>query len=208
MTSGTAARKAPAARLKRAAQGQRPREADLIAQWGAGAWLGWSLHATDGARYTVVFQGRPGGSVGPDFRDAVLLDAADARVTGDIELLLQPSGWRAHGHSADPRYNGLALHVTLTGGRDEAPVASRLASGRAVPLVVLASQRAPGPARPPATEWPCHAFARESAATQRETLLALGWQRFERFVGVFTATLQASAGEEGAPPPARLACGG
>lgn len=198
MTSGTAARKILTAQPKRAAPSQRPREADLIAQWGAGVWLGWSLHATDGARYTVVFQGRPGGSVGPDFRDAVLLDAMGARVTGDIELHLQPSGWRAHGHSIDPRYNGLALHVTLTGGRDETPAASRLASGRAVPLVVLASQRAPGAKRSPAPAWPCHAGAGGHAALRREALHTLGWQRFEQFVATFTTLLRASAGEEDA----------
>jgi hypothetical protein len=48
--------------------------------------------------------------------------------------------------------------------------------------------------------WPCHTFAGQSTAVQREALLTLGWQRFERFVAAFTTTLQVSAGDDGGPP--------
>src|SRR5579862_9662527 len=117
------------------------REAALQARWAAGEWRGQTLRARDGAAYTVLYQGRPGGGVGPDFRDAVLAHAgraieraarkdddrlktratppegadslAGARVYGDIELHLRASDWRAHGHASDPRYNNLALHVVF-----------------------------------------------------------------------------------------------
>jgi hypothetical protein len=172
----------------------RPRERDLNAQWGAGAWRGWSLRAADGALYTVIYQGRPGGPAGPDFRDAVLTDASGARLTGDIELHLSPAGWRAHGHSADPRYNDLALHVTLTAGHGSSPGAGVLASGRQAPLVALAGQEAP--VTPIPSDWPCASFApprvggRAANQAQNALLRAAGWARFEERVAAFTAAFQ------------------
>ena len=125
-------------RRREARAGPRPREAELIARWGAGAWRGRTLRAADGAAFTVVYQGRPGGGAGPDFRDATLLTASGERVTGDIELHLSPAGWRAHGHATDPRYNNVALHVTLSAGAGADPAGTPLASGRRAPLVALA----------------------------------------------------------------------
>ncbi|HEX8728059.1 MAG TPA: DUF2851 family protein [Ktedonobacterales bacterium] len=155
-----------------------PRERDLIARWGAGAWRGWTLRASDGAAYTVRFHGRPGGSVGPDFRDAVLTDAAGERLTGDIELHLTPAGWSAHGHSSDARYNAVALHVTLTASQSAADQPCALASGRCAPLIVLAAQEPP--ATPAPLAWPCAHFA---AAEGRLALLrSAGWARFEERV--------------------------
>lgn len=172
------ARASPAANSVASSAG-RPRERDLIAAWGAGRWCGWTLRASDGAAYTVVFQGRPGGSVGPDFRDAVLATAEGERLSGDIELHLNPGGWRAHGHGADPRYNDVALHVTLTASRESnGDGACALASGRRAPLVVLAAQQPPGVLATPA--WPCAGF---SAVVERLALLrAAGWARFEQRV--------------------------
>lgn len=173
----------------RAAPPQRLREADLIARWRAGVWLGWRLLADDGARYTIIFQGRPGGPAGPDFRDAVLLDAEGARVTGDIELHLSPEGWRAHGHSADPRYNGLALHVTLLSGRAESATIGALASGRRPPLVVLSAQELLASPDTPTPPWPCAGFAARPAASRRELLRAAGRDRFEERVTLLASAL-------------------
>ena len=168
----------------------RPRERDLIAAWGAGRWRGWPLRASDGAAYTIVFQGRPGGSVGPDFRDAVIATAEGERLTGDIELHLTPAGWRAHGHGADPRYNDVALHITLTASH--APTgdgACALESGRRAPLVVLAAQPPPAAGAP---IWPCAGFS--AAAGQLALLRAAGWARFEQRVAVLAeAAAQAPA---------------
>lgn len=170
-------------------QEPRPREADLIARWRAGTWRGWSLRADDGEQYTLVFQGRPGGSAGPDFRDAVLTDTTGARITGDIELHLHPAAWRAHGHSADPRYNGLALHVTLTAGRGAVSSAGALANGRHAPLVVLAAQHPPGNHASTAPAWPCAGFGARPPAARREILQAAGRARFEERVATFRASL-------------------
>ena len=66
----------------------------------------------DGNRYEVIFPGVRNQAAGPDFRGAVL--RRDGRTFGgDVELHLEQSGWRAHGHHADPAYDGVVLQVVL-----------------------------------------------------------------------------------------------
>ena len=111
----------------------------------------------------------------------VLACADGTHVYGDIELHLRPAGWHAHGHASDPRYNGLALHVVLTrGARD--PVATSLANGRAVPLVVLGDL---GDSELPVAStmlwrWPCFGIATEGGAPSllTELLHTAGMARF------------------------------
>lgn len=198
------------------AQPIRPREAALQARWAAGEWRGQTLRATTGEAYQVLYQGRPGGGAGPDFRDAVLLrvdggadgaerpsEQAGERVYGDIELHLRPSGWRAHGHAGDPRYNGLALHVVLDArsersDRDaDALAPTRLASGGRAPLVVLRSPSQPGrhanPSAPTPPQWPCADLATRLSSTERHALLVTAGQaRFEQRVARFAAELRAA----------------
>ena len=94
----------------------------------------------DGAGYAVLYPGRPADGPGPDFRDAVLRGPDGRVMRGDVEIHVRASGWRAHGHHRDPRYNGVAFHVTgepPAGDGDEAhPVLT--ASGRSLHLLVLA----------------------------------------------------------------------
>ena len=66
----------------------------------------------DGNRYEVIFPGIRNQGAGPDFRGAVL--RRDGRTFGgDVELHLEQSGWRAHGHHRDPAYDGVVLQVVL-----------------------------------------------------------------------------------------------
>ena len=69
----------------------------------------------DGARYEVVFPGVRNQGPGPDFLGAVLKRDGET-FGGDVELHLERSGWRAHGHHRDPAYNGVALQVVLRAG--------------------------------------------------------------------------------------------
>jgi Protein of unknown function (DUF2851) len=155
----------------------RTREAELAARWAAGAWREATLHDERGEAFRMLFQGRRGGGAGPDFRDAVLLRSDGTLLCGDIVLHLHPTGWRAHGHAGDPRYNGLALHVVLTrSARD--PAETALASGRAVPLVVLGNTLPPCPVESP--PWPCSRIALRTGTTALTPLLrAAGMARFD-----------------------------
>lgn len=66
----------------------------------------------DGNRYDVIFPGVRNQAAGPDFRGAVL--RRDGRTFGgDVELHLEQSGWRAHGHHTDSAYDGVVLQVVL-----------------------------------------------------------------------------------------------
>ncbi len=166
------------------------REAELAARWSAGMWRGATLQSERGETFRVVFEGRHGGGAGPDFRDAVLARPDGSHLYGDIELHLRPAGWHAHGHADDPHYNGLALHVVLRrGARD--PTETPLASGRAVPLVVL------GEMQPLVAEtlwrWPCAGIATPDNATRlAEILHAAGMARFDEHAARLEEALRAS----------------
>jgi hypothetical protein len=55
---------------------------------------------------------------GPDFLGATLqLEPHRRRWCGDVEIHIRPSGWKQHGHSEDPRYRGVRIHVTYFPGR-------------------------------------------------------------------------------------------
>lgn len=130
---------------------RRANEADFARRWAAGEWRGWLLRAEQGEQYRLIFQGRRGGPVGPDFRDAILQRADGERIRGDVELHLDPSGWYAHAHATDPRYNAVALHVTLCAGPRRV-TAVPLASGQTAPQAAI--ERAISPQEEEA-RWPC-----------------------------------------------------
>ena len=75
----------------------------------------------DGNSYEIVFPGIQNSGPGPDFRGAVLRHKGRT-VGGDVELHMDPSGWRGHGHQDDPNYNGVILQVVLRTGRGD-PIA-------------------------------------------------------------------------------------
>jgi hypothetical protein len=81
-----------------------------------------------------VYGGRPGGSLGPDFTDAVVERDDGTVFRGDIEIHGRESDWRAHGHHTDPRYNRVVLHVVAA--ESEGRPAIR-ATGAAIPLLAL-----------------------------------------------------------------------
>jgi len=82
-----------------------------------------------GRSIELVYQGKKNNDEGPDFTDAVLrIDGTMIR--GDIELHVNSSDWKAHGHQKNPRYNSIILHVVWNGGGSIA-----LQDGRAVPTI-------------------------------------------------------------------------
>jgi Protein of unknown function (DUF2851) len=48
---------------------------------------------------------------GPDFHNAVLQIGDDAPRSGDVEIDLRASGWRAHGHDRNKNFKNVILHV-------------------------------------------------------------------------------------------------
>lgn len=165
-------------------------EAQFARWWASKCVTGHTLRTSDGCAAQILFQGRPGGSSGPDFRDAVILLDGERRC-GDIELHLTAAGWHAHHHDADPRYDSVILHVVARGPVPDVP--TRLASGALAPIVLLTPKDRAQFQEPVADPWPCH--ARELSPTRTRLFLTnLGMARFEERVARFHREL--SVGNE------------
>ena len=129
-------------------------EAALQRRWATGQWPWPWLHPEGGGPpLRVHFAGRWNHGPGPDFRGAILLDAAGRARRGDVELHRRPAGWRSHGHHRDPAYARVLLHVVGGGGRASVgPPAALLPPPQAdsqpppSPPCARVAQRAGGPA--------------------------------------------------------------
>jgi hypothetical protein len=137
------------------------------------------LPLEDGRRCLLLYGGQPGGSAGPDARDAVLCLLPPAvqeephQLAGDVEFHLRASDWFVHGHQHDPRYNGVILHVVYY--LDSAVPALRQ-DGQSVPTCSLLDFP-----RPPldARTWPCQSDPLSPRAIT-SALLYAGLQRFQQ----------------------------
>jgi len=69
------------------------------------------LRTLDGRTVRVLHPGFWNHEGGPDFRNAVLQFDSPPAQSGDVEIDLHPSGWRAHGHDRNPAFRNVALHV-------------------------------------------------------------------------------------------------
>ena len=84
-------------------------EDDLCRLWAAQVLPAGALVTTDGEPLQVIYPGRRSGAGGPDFRGAILSDAAGRVRPGDVEVHLRSRDWITHGHRADPAYNAVPL---------------------------------------------------------------------------------------------------
>ncbi len=98
-------------------------------------WLRGPLRTTDGQPLTVLVPGTLSRDGGPDFRHARFRIGEDV-LCGDVEVHTTSGLWLAHGHAADPRYNAVALHVTLHADAHTGTL--RRADGTLLPEIVLA----------------------------------------------------------------------
>ncbi len=130
------------------------------------------IEADDGSNYRVLYPGMPGGSVGPDFRDAVLESADGTESVGDLEVHVDPYDWQAHGHHQDHRYSNVMFHA-VTGGLDGAPAFN--VHGMRVPSIDIgALAKSP----PNAVVKKDDAFAAVDARYDRDWLDEAGDERF------------------------------
>ena len=69
------------------------------------------LKTLDGQEVRVLHPGFHNLEGGPDFRDAVIQLGQESPRSGDVEVDLRSSGWRAHGHDRNPAFKNVILHV-------------------------------------------------------------------------------------------------
>jgi len=103
--------------------------------WFDQRWRPSSLRTLDGREVIVHSPGRWNLQAGPDFQQASIAFVDGIRQRGDVEIHRYASGWTAHRHHLDARYNNVILHVFLWNDRQAPEV--RRADGQLVPQVAL-----------------------------------------------------------------------
>lgn len=161
-------------------------ERHLQCVW-ADARLRPPLRTVEGAAVEVEDPGVWNGVAGPDFRGAVLRIGGEVR-RGDVELHVHPRDWALHGHTGNPDYTGVVLHVAWFPPAEADPLPS-------IPLVCLRDAMSARPGfsfdqvDPDAYPWlsgadverPCRDALRDApSAVVAETLAAAGRQRLRR----------------------------
>jgi hypothetical protein len=71
------------------------------------------LQTEDGAKLRVISAGQWNLEAGPDFLRATIESDGGPAQTGDVEIHLVESDWKAHGHDRDPAYRNVILHAVL-----------------------------------------------------------------------------------------------
>ncbi|MEK7782151.1 MAG: DUF2851 family protein [Verrucomicrobiota bacterium] len=107
------ARHTPIAMLREGADA--PPEKLLQAIWQHQRLRRDQLRTLDGQSVRVLHPGFGSVEGGPDFRGAVVQFGGGAPVSGDIEVDLRDTGWRAHGHDRNPAFKNVILHVVWEG---------------------------------------------------------------------------------------------
>ena len=113
-------------------------EIEVQARWFSGEF-GRSFRTVTGESVEIVQFGEWNREAGPDFHNAAITINGAAPVLGCIELDPDVRDWERHGHSVNPAYDAVVLHVYWTeGSRD---FFTRSTTGRSIPQVKLLLER-------------------------------------------------------------------
>jgi hypothetical protein len=152
-----------------------PPERLLQAIWLHQRLLREQLKTFDGRSVKVLHPGFHNLEGGPDFRDAVLQFDGAAAQTGDVEIDLRSSGWRAHGHDVNLAFSKVILHVVWESEQPAkgAPPLMWLRPVLDAPLGELSLWLGTDTAQnfPEALRGRCHAPLKALSSTQLTTLL-------------------------------------
>lgn len=94
--------------------------------WFDSLFLHGHLKTDTGKPLEILAAGRWNDAEGPDFLDAKIRIGGKT-LQGDVEVHLDPGGWRQHRHHLDPNYNKVVLHACLRSS--EAPRDIRNSNG-------------------------------------------------------------------------------
>jgi len=95
------------------------------------------LRTTEGEDLQILHPGTPNTDAGPDFVHA-RLRIGPTEWAGHVEMHLKASDWLKHGHSSDPAYDNVILHVVF---EEDEPVLNR--AGQRIPCLCLRSRIPP-----------------------------------------------------------------
>ena len=133
------------------------------------------LKTTDGQSVRIFHPGFISVEGGPDFGNAVLQIGDSPPCSGDVEIDLHSSGWRAHGHDRNPNFENVRLHVVWEslGVPKKHPPTLALKSFLDAPLAELSLSLENEPLRslPETLRGKCSSPLRELGETQLTELL-------------------------------------
>ena len=110
-------------------------EALIWHMWQEGLPRAGRLRLADGRTLRLYHPGTLNPDSGPDFLQAVLSFGPGKRLRGDVEIHVRPADWHRHGHTRDPHYNNVVLHVVMW--HDEKQPVVRKQNGQYIPTLVL-----------------------------------------------------------------------
>ncbi|MGB0774680.1 MAG: DUF2851 family protein [Akkermansiaceae bacterium] len=113
-----------------------PAELHLQALWFAGQ-MGREFETTDGKKVKIIQFGHWNHAAGPDFLHAAV-EIDGIKSSGPLELDHLPSDWESHGHSTNPAFNDVILHVVFAGSNCEQ--FTRTSDHRLVPQVLISNE--------------------------------------------------------------------
>jgi hypothetical protein len=131
------------------------------------------LTTLEGKSLRVLHPGFASTEGGPDFRGAVLQFEGEPPFAGDVEIDLQSSGWRAHGHDRNPNFKNVVLHVVweASGKIETVPSVLPLKNLLDAPLAELAAALAGESGLPEKLRGRCSAPLRELSGPALAELL-------------------------------------
>lgn len=139
------------------------------------------MSTAGGRSFRILYSGMPGGSLGPDFRDAVLESTDGAEVQGDIEIHREASDWYTHRHDQDDRYGRVIFHAIGSQVRDGDGPPTLNALGLTVDEVAMGPLMIDAPGLP--GDWRTRGDRNEgSVESVEEWLDAAGDERFAHLV--------------------------
>ena len=110
-----------------------PPELELQALWFSGAF-GRTFRTTTGKSVKIVQFGEWNRGAGPDFMQAAVEIDGEVK-TGPLELDPSAADWEGHGHSENPAFSGVILHVVFQS--DARRIFTRTADHGEVPQVII-----------------------------------------------------------------------
>ena len=131
-----------------------------------------ALQTTDGRAVRVLHPGFWNHEAGPDFQRAVIQVGDDFPASGDVEVDPIAADWRAHGHHANPAFEGVILHVIWNGPAKTALPTLRLQPHTDAPLAALADWQAAEPWLPIQFAGKCRAPLAELSTETQDALLS------------------------------------
>lgn len=185
--------------------------------WQEGLPRAGRLRLTDGRTLRLYHPGTLNPDSGPDFLQAVLSFGPGKRLRGDVEMHVRPADWQRQGHTRDPRYNDVVLHVVMW--HDEKIPAVQKQNGQYIPTLVLSEHLQQGLNRirkqyrrrlevPAPAGYPCQSLMKRLSVERVHALLdRKGADRFRQKAAAISRRMKQVSAEQALYESAMRAAG-